>query len=309
MSEKGTFVVDRGIFNHPRFAHEPFTEREAWLWLISEAAFKPHHRRIGVNEVALRRGQLAASLRFMGERWQWSEARVRRYLSKLKGTPPKTDALIDALSDAGITVVTILNYDVYQRRPAASDAASDAAYVAEATQQRRKVEETEVKEVGDGGDARAREAIDIANEIARICGLDIRFLPPVWVRKGHGERVKTWLASGWQREIIIATVRATLAKKRDGPPDGITYFEKPIARAHAELAAPVPAASDPPDPQRRLTVITNVENRDGQAHRDGGIIAGRRSPDFLAKRDDFRAAHAELDDYVRRQRGGGNGGQ
>ncbi len=38
MSERGVFAVDRGIWDHPMFACEPFTEREAWQWLIAEAA-------------------------------------------------------------------------------------------------------------------------------------------------------------------------------------------------------------------------------------------------------------------------------
>jgi hypothetical protein len=51
MSERGVFAMDQGIFEHPTFAPEPFTEREAWMWLIAEAAFvraaapqRDHHR-------------------------------------------------------------------------------------------------------------------------------------------------------------------------------------------------------------------------------------------------------------------------
>ena len=38
MSERGVFALDRGIFDHLAFADEAFTEREAWAWLIAEAA-------------------------------------------------------------------------------------------------------------------------------------------------------------------------------------------------------------------------------------------------------------------------------
>jgi hypothetical protein len=42
----GTFNVARGVFDHPVFAPEPFTEREAWLWLIAEAQWKPVRKRV-----------------------------------------------------------------------------------------------------------------------------------------------------------------------------------------------------------------------------------------------------------------------
>ncbi|MCZ4089351.1 hypothetical protein [Sinorhizobium psoraleae] len=42
--------VQTSIFDHEAFASEPFTEREAWLWLISNAAWKETKHRIG-NDV------------------------------------------------------------------------------------------------------------------------------------------------------------------------------------------------------------------------------------------------------------------
>lgn len=165
MSERGVFAVDRGIWDHPSFANEPFTEREAWQWLFGEASFKTRTKRIGSVVLQLTRGQIAASLRFMADKWQWSEPRVRRFLKRLK-----SDAMIDAATDAGITVITICNYNKYQRVSLPRDAAPDATSDAAATQQRRKVEDTEDKEdisqgarapevpaVGDGWPADYRE--------------------------------------------------------------------------------------------------------------------------------------------------------
>jgi hypothetical protein len=53
MSERGTFAMDRGWFDHPSFADEPYTERESWAWLIAEAAYRPHCRRVGSFKVTL----------------------------------------------------------------------------------------------------------------------------------------------------------------------------------------------------------------------------------------------------------------
>lgn len=137
MSERGVFAVDRGIWDHPSFANEPLTEREAWQWLIGEASFKTRTKRIGSIAIELARGQVAASLRFMADKWQWSEPRVRRFLKRLK-----TDAMIDAATDAGITVITICNYNKYQRVSLPTDAAALPQDDAAATQQRRKEEDT-----------------------------------------------------------------------------------------------------------------------------------------------------------------------
>lgn len=141
MSERGVFAVDRGVFDHPRLRGEKFTKVQAFLWLVAEAAWKPHPRIIGGVTINLRRGQTACSLRFMAKAWGWEEPRVRRFLTCLK-----TDATIDVATDAGVTVVTICKYDAYQRVSLPADAASDAPTDAVATQERRKLEDREYKE-------------------------------------------------------------------------------------------------------------------------------------------------------------------
>ena len=110
MSEGGYFKVDRGIWNHPAFARDPFSEREAWLWLISHAAWKPIRVRVGRALVDLERGQFAASLRYLAEAWRWdSKSRVRRFLQRLE-----SETLIDTHTDTETTRLTICKYDKYQ---------------------------------------------------------------------------------------------------------------------------------------------------------------------------------------------------
>jgi hypothetical protein len=105
----GTFNVARAIWEHPVFAPSPFSEREAFLWLVSEAAWKPRTARAGRVIVDLERGQLCASIRFMAEAWGWSKSRVERYLKRLEN-----HAMICAKSGTGQMVLTIQNYNEYQ---------------------------------------------------------------------------------------------------------------------------------------------------------------------------------------------------
>src|SRR5215208_4627567 len=83
MSGRGFFQVDRGVWSHPVFAPEPFTEREAWLWLIARAAWKPNGVRVGQLVIHVERGQLAVSMRYLAEAWQWVKSSVARFLAKL----------------------------------------------------------------------------------------------------------------------------------------------------------------------------------------------------------------------------------
>jgi hypothetical protein len=123
------------------FAAEPFTEREAWAWLIAEAAFKAHRRRVGGFQVDLKRGQLAASVRFLAEKWRWHRNKVDRFLERLKiGT------MIGTETGTGITVITICNYDKYQRVSLPSETGEETATGTAAGQQRDKVEDKEYKE-------------------------------------------------------------------------------------------------------------------------------------------------------------------
>lgn len=142
MSERGVFAVDRGIWEHDLLMDsDPFSRREAWLWLVSEAAWKPHRRRIIGRSIELDRGQLVGSLRFIASKWRWSEPRVRRFLTALK-----LENMIDAQTDAGVSIITICKYDEYQRVSLPTDAKDKTSDDAGATQERRKVEDKEYRE-------------------------------------------------------------------------------------------------------------------------------------------------------------------
>jgi 5-methylcytosine-specific restriction endonuclease McrA len=96
----------------------------------------------------------------------------------------------------------------------------------------------------DAEDARARpplirpEALTLADDIALLCGHDLKFLPPAFC--GAAMRVESWLAHGWQREMILAAVAGVLAKRSGKAPDSVNYFEKPIAEFIAKAARPLP---------------------------------------------------------------------
>ncbi|AGH30751.1 MULTISPECIES: hypothetical protein [unclassified Sulfitobacter] len=108
----GTVNISRGIWHDTAFKPEPFSEREAFMWIIMEASYKPRQKRVGNVTVDLKRGQLATSVRFMCEAWDWSKSRVDRFLKRLE----KRD-MIGTDSGTGVNIITVCKYDDYQNKP------------------------------------------------------------------------------------------------------------------------------------------------------------------------------------------------
>lgn len=108
MADWGFFTVDRGLWGHPFFKPEPFTERESWVWLISAAAFKPIRVAYQGVIVLLERAEFCFSLRFMAEKWRWEKTRVERYLKRLQNH----DMIRDTSRD-GAKVYLIANYNKF----------------------------------------------------------------------------------------------------------------------------------------------------------------------------------------------------
>lgn len=137
MSERGVFAVDRGIFDHPVLnSREPFSRREAWLWLLSEAAWKPRSFRSQGKQIELKRGQLSHSVRFLADKWGWSKSAVGRFLDVLQ-----TETMIEKESGTGQVVITICNYDQFQRVSLPTGTATGTQIGTEAGQQRDKEED------------------------------------------------------------------------------------------------------------------------------------------------------------------------
>ena len=232
MSE-GVFAVHRGVFKHEMFANEKYSEREAWLWLVGNAVWRPCRVRVGRKGLAaLERGQLAYSERFLAECWQWPKTKVRRFLARLQD-----EHMIDIKPDQLANRITICNYDRYAFDGTTNRTTSGP----EADQKRTKEEElNNIHDDDDDGSRVTPKANRLSDEIAKACGHDPEFIPPSWF--GAPYRAQQWLNQGWPEEIILLSVREQIAKKRDGPPSRIEYFEKGIASAIARQSAPLPAA-------------------------------------------------------------------
>ena len=93
---KGYVAIHRKTWESPHFRDEPFSEREAWFWMIAQACWRRKTIRGIGSTITLERGQFCHSIRFLAKRWKWTAAKTQRFLGRLK-----TDTLIDTANDRG----------------------------------------------------------------------------------------------------------------------------------------------------------------------------------------------------------------
>jgi hypothetical protein len=108
----GYILLHRSALNHDVFRRDQHSEFEAWVWLLSEAAWKPRQQRLGEHLVDLGRGQIVASIRYLMKAWRWSQHKTERFLKRLS-----EEKMLATQTATGITVLTICNYDKYQIVP------------------------------------------------------------------------------------------------------------------------------------------------------------------------------------------------
>lgn len=106
--------INRKFFEHPLWAENRiFSKAEAWLDLIRSARFEESEAKVLISGKLIRwsRGQLPASLRFLGERWRWSKNKVDDFLGFLEG-----EGMIRKNTCESQTILTLVNYDVYNQK-------------------------------------------------------------------------------------------------------------------------------------------------------------------------------------------------
>ena len=85
----------------------------------------------------------------------------------------------------------------------------------------------------------SREAVELADAVAVMCGHDLKFVPPQW--SGAALQVDAWFKQGWPPDVIKAAIKKKLGKLNGSKQVTSTiFFEACIADLVASLATPVP---------------------------------------------------------------------
>lgn len=142
----GWVSIDRGIFEHEFFARGPMTECEAWIWIISRAAWKPTRQKVGPDMVDVARGSFLTTLRDMQTAWMWrSDTRVRNFLKRLEMERMVVSEIV-VRKDARKTQVTVCNYDDFQAMERRENAGENAGSTQPETHKRNKEQVNKKKE-------------------------------------------------------------------------------------------------------------------------------------------------------------------
>lgn len=109
-SLEGYIYVYRKIQEHWLWDNkEPFDKAHAWIDLIFMANFRDKKVLFGGNMILVKRGQRVTSLRHLSEKWNWSRHKVSDFLRALE-----RDKMVTVERDSKKTLITIVNYDIYQ---------------------------------------------------------------------------------------------------------------------------------------------------------------------------------------------------
>lgn len=112
MADAGWIKIYRKIFSDETLSGDRFSKREAWIWLISMAAFKDRTKMVRGIEVAEARGQIAVSTVELAKTWLWDRGTVVRFLDALE----KRQQIKQQKSNV-TTLISICNYEKYQQVP------------------------------------------------------------------------------------------------------------------------------------------------------------------------------------------------
>ena len=88
---------------------KPFDERSAWIDLLLTANHKDVKMLFNGELITVKRGQIITSIRKLSEKWKWNKDKTLKFFRLLE-----SDRMIERDSDKFRTLLTIVNYEVYQ---------------------------------------------------------------------------------------------------------------------------------------------------------------------------------------------------
>lgn len=260
MADRGGFyLMHRGWQDHPVFRNEEFSRRDAFVWLIEEAAWQ--ERRVGSAQgpITLKRGQLSHSIRFMAAAWKWDSRKVQRFLKAC--TESEMIVLETATASATAqTVITLCNYDKYQ----AASSGSATAMETETPQQRHSsaTNEKEVKEIkelddGDAGEPARIPRADPFGEIGELtarCGraAGVAIMPNGTRFADQLDTVREWVTMGLDPDTEIIPALEADAVSRTKPRHSLKYYTPTMAGILARREA---KSNGQPDRQDGSTTV------------------------------------------------------
>lgn len=240
MSEAGYVSIHRRLLGHHAFRND--AEGMAFAWMVIRAAWRPAKVRYKDRMIQLRRGQLAVSVRDMANAMDRDKAWVERLWKRLK-----SETMIETVTEAGVSVVTICNYDEYQASRDSDEtpretAGETSSRQARDTEQRREEDNKIDDDVDDASEREIDPVVvdfpaDLMSLTDRICRSGgVRNLEPASIGRNM-DFVKGWLAEGFDPETMILPAVAAAIASATEPISSLKYFDRPIRQFRARMEA------------------------------------------------------------------------
>ena len=109
MSNEGWAKIYRSLSDHWLWEDKPFSKGQAWIDLLLLVNHSEKKTKIDGRLETVSVGQTITSTRKLCDRWGWSNTKVRNFLIILEN-----ESMIIVKSDRKKTVISIVNYSVYQ---------------------------------------------------------------------------------------------------------------------------------------------------------------------------------------------------
>lgn len=197
----GWFAVKRGITVHPLFRGHP--ERLAiWLWLLDNACWQDTPHDINGKTVMVQRGAVCASERRIAAEVGVGYQVVRTFLGRLKA-----EHMINAAVTHGRSIISLCNYEKYQRATDRANAVGNAALT----------HDQRTKEQDNNSVAKATGASRAAELRKQVFSAGKELLAREGVEK-PGALISKWLKGSPEREVLAAILSA------EGRNDPVAYI-------------------------------------------------------------------------------------
>ncbi len=190
----GWIALHRGWRDCEAFEDDatPMSEREAWVWLIENAAWKDTRRRNMKGErIDVRRGQFHTSLRTLGDTFGWGKNKVSRYLEKLVRY-----GMVGTASGQSGVLITICNYDRYQ----------DISENKEVVPGTVAGQSRDTQEQGKQDSVSNETGVPPADTVKAIFDLGVTLL----AASGHDERASRSIVGRWRKDHTDSAVLEAL---------------------------------------------------------------------------------------------------
>jgi hypothetical protein len=244
----GFYKMHRGWQDADVFGSAEYSERDAWIWLIESACWQPKGTRIKGETVALSRGQMSFSVRFLAVKWRWSKSRVDRFLKRLTAenmisTCSKIGTTAGHAAGQGQSIITICNYDIYQapEKPARdtlqSETGTTAGQQRDKEEERKKERKKDDDDVGAGAvnlDVPMPDVLAIASQASRAAG--VRHNSPQDIVR-NSTLIREWQEAGADAADILAVIRNDRARPESPTITSLKYFDAAIRRNIAQQEA------------------------------------------------------------------------